>query len=146
MCAGPYLSSISSNPHPILKRRRDIKRNAAPQPRPQRSVGHYHNHYHVKSSFQKKGQKEKDQWVKGPTPDLTSIPGTHTVEGEKDAHKLSSDFHGISPHTRVCAHSNLRVPKEEERTERISEELRLYAFQIYEIQLSTLPRDYQTPS
>lgn len=46
------------------------------------------------------------------------------------------------PHTRACAHSNLRVPKEEER---ISEELRLYASQIYEIQLSTLPRDYQTP-
>lgn len=65
---------------------------------------------------------------------------------EWDAHKLSSDFHGISPHARMHTHSNLRVPKEEEGTERISEELRLYASQIYEIQLSTLPRDYQTPS
>lgn len=134
------------NPHPILKRRRDIKRNAAPQPQPQRSVGHYHNHYHAKSNFQKKGQKEEDQWVKRSTPDLTSIPGTHTVEGVgRSQVVLWLPWH-FPTHACMHTHSNLRVPKEEEGTERISEELRLYASQIYEIQLSTLPRDYQTPS
>lgn len=53
----------------------------------------------------KEGPERKGSVDEGPTPDLPSIPGTHTVEGEKDAHKLSSDFHGIFPHMGACAHT-----------------------------------------
>lgn len=91
----------------------------------------------------KEGPERKGSVGEGATPDPPPI----TVEGEKELTSCPLTSMAFS-HTcaHAHAHSNLRVPKEEERTERISEELRLDASHIYEIQLSTHPRDYQTLS